>query len=311
MDPSTGTPRTIGRFQVSRCSVSVAWARSGRRPTLRRTVAIKTVRPDIDRPDFLERLYARPGPAPVFSIPHRHGVPKPARSTASSTSRWSISRARISPRCSNGASSTSRGRSDPAAGLDALHHAHNEDVVHRDIKPSNVYRQLDGSIKLVDFGLARMMRAETLTLCGAVMGTPHYASPEQLKGEHIDKRTDIYSVGALAFEMLAGRRPFQTDYDSVATIVLKVISEPTPPMDVSISRRFPEIERIVDRAMSKSRDDRYQSAARCGTICRRSSIPRATQSRRSKSSCRRPPSRRWRRPEVCSIPAVRRKRRRS
>ena len=145
--------------------------------------------------------------------------------------------------------------------LDALHHAHNEDVVHRDIKPSNVYRQLDGSIKLVDFGLARMMRAETLTLSGAVMGTPHYASPEQLKGEHIDKRTDVYSVGALAFEMFAGRRPFQTEYDSVATIVLKVISEPTPPMDVSLSRAFPEIERIVDKAMSKQRDERYQTAA--------------------------------------------------
>jgi serine/threonine-protein kinase len=262
--PSTGTPKTIGRFQVeSLLGVGgMGEVYKAVDPTLRRTVAIKTVRPDIDRPDYLERLYREaqacarlqhPNIVTVYEAGEIDGVVYIAMEYLRGEDLATVLRRRE-------LSVESKIRILTQI-LDALDHAHNEDVVHRDIKPSNVYRQLDGSIKLVDFGLARMMRAETLTLSGAVMGTPHYASPEQLKGEPIDKRTDIYSVGVLAYEMFAGRRPFQTDYDSVATIVLKVISEPTPPMDVSISRRFPAIENIIDKAMAKAAKDRYQSAA--------------------------------------------------
>jgi hypothetical protein len=260
---SSGTPKTIGRFRIeSLLGVGgMGEVYKAIDPTLQRTVAIKTVRPDIDRPDYLERLYREaqacarlqhPNIVTVYEAGEIDGVVYIAMEYLKGEDLATVLRRR---------ELTFEGKIRILLQiLDALEHAHNEDVVHRDIKPSNVYQQLDRSIKLVDFGLARMMRAETLTLSGAVMGTPHYASPEQLKGEHIDKRTDIYSVGALAFEMFAGRRPFQTDYDSVATIVLKVISEPTPPMDVSLSRKFPEIERIVNRAMAKSVDDRYQSA---------------------------------------------------
>ncbi len=261
---ASGSPKTIGRFRVeSLLGVGgMGEVYKAVDPTLQRTVAIKTVRPDIDRPDYLERLYreaqacarlAHPNIVTVYEAGEFEGVVYIAMEYLKGEDLATVLRRR---------ELTFEAKIRILLQvLDALHHAHNEDVVHRDIKPSNVYRQLDGSIKLVDFGLARMMRAETLTLSGAVMGTPHYASPEQLKGEHIDKRTDVYSVGALAFEMFAGRRPFQTEYDSVATIVLKVISEPTPPMDVSLSRAFPEIERIVDKAMSKQRDERYQTAA--------------------------------------------------
>ena len=261
---ASGSPKTIGRFRVeSLLGVGgMGEVYKAVDPTLQRTVAIKTVRPDIDWPDYLERLYreaqafarlAHPNIVTVYEAGEFEGVVYIAMEYLKGEDLATVLRRR---------ELTFEAKIRILLQvLDALHHAHNEDVVHRDIKPSNVYRQLDGSIKLVDFGLARMMRAETLTLSGAVMGTPHYASPEQLKGEHIDKRTDVYSVGALAFEMFAGRRPFQTEYDSVATIVLKVISEPTPPMDVSLSRAFPEIERIVDKAMSKQRDERYQTAA--------------------------------------------------
>ena len=261
---ASGSPKTIGRFRVeSLLGVGgMGEVYKAVDPTLQRTVAIKTVRPDIDRPDYLERLYreaqacarlAHPNIVTVYEAGEFEGVVYIAMEYLKGEDLATVLRRR---------ELTFEAKIRILLQvLDALHHAHNEDVVHRDIKPSNVYRQLDGSIKLVDFGLARMMRAETLTLSGAVMGTPHYASPEQLKGEHIDKRTDVYSVGALAFEMFAGRRPFQTEYDSVATIVLKVISEPTPPMDVSLSRAFPEIERIVDKAMSKQREERYQTAA--------------------------------------------------
>ena len=167
--------------------------------------------------------------------------------------------------------------------LDALEHAHNEDVVHRDIKPSNVYRLLDGSVKLVDFGLARMMRAETLTLSGAVMGTPHYASPEQLKGEtSTSGRTSIRSARSPS-KCSPGRRPFQTDYDSVATIVLKVISEPPPPMDVRSAARSPRSSASC-KAMSKRRTTAIRPRPRCATSSRRSSRAHVTPSAPSRST---------------------------
>ena len=143
--------------------------------------------------------------------------------------------------------------------LDALHYAHTQGVVHRDIKPGNIHVLADGTVKLLDFGLARVMRTETLTAADVVIGTPHYASPEQLMGQDIDGRTDVYSTGVLAYEMLARRRPF--DGHSLGTIVAKVLSEPPPPMETAWSRAFPEIERIVRRALAKQVQERYASAA--------------------------------------------------
>jgi serine/threonine protein kinase len=143
--------------------------------------------------------------------------------------------------------------------LDALKYAHAQGIVHRDIKPSNIHVLADGTVKLLDFGLARVMRTETLTAADVVLGTPHYASPEQLKGEEVDGRTDVYSTGVVAFEMLTHRRPFNGN--SLGTIVAKVLSEPTPPMDTPWSRAFPELEHIVQRAMAKSAAERYAGAA--------------------------------------------------
>jgi serine/threonine protein kinase len=142
--------------------------------------------------------------------------------------------------------------------LDALKYAHAQGIVHRDIKPSNIHVLADGAVKLLDFGLARVMRTETLTATDVVLGTPHYASPEQLMGQEIDGRTDVYSTGVVAFEMLTRRRPF--DGNSLGTIVAKVLSEPTPPMDTPWSRAFPELEQIVRRAMTKAVAERYAGA---------------------------------------------------
>jgi hypothetical protein len=144
--------------------------------------------------------------------------------------------------------------------LEALQHAHGLDVVHRDIKPSNIHVSSDGTIKLMDFGLARVLVADTLTASGNVLGTPHYASPEQLKGEVIDRRTDIYSTGVMAYEMLSGRRPFEPDNDSATSLILKVIQTPAQPMNTEMSRLLPDIESIVQRAMAKTPAERFQSA---------------------------------------------------
>lgn len=142
--------------------------------------------------------------------------------------------------------------------LGALHYAHGRGVVHRDVKPRNVQLLPDGSIKVLDFGVAHVAGTETLTVTGTMTGTVHYASPEQLRAEDTDAGTDIYSTGILAYEMLTGRRPFEGG--SVAAVLAKVLQEPLPAMNTAWSDTFPEIERIVRRATEKRREDRYASA---------------------------------------------------
>jgi len=254
-------PDTIGRFKIeARLGTGgMGDVYRAEDPTLRRTVAIKTVRPDIDNPMYLDRLYREaqaiarlqhPYIVTVFEAGETGGLVYIAMEFLKGE---------------NLAAALDRGDLTFEAKikalvqiLDALQYAHSEGVIHRDIKPANVHRLPDGSIKLLDFGLARVTRAESLTQTGAVMGTPFYASPEQLSGEPVDNRTDIYSCGVLAYEMFTGRRAF--DGDNLSTVILKVLSTPPPPMQTSWSITFPEIERIVLRAMAKSAGDRYATA---------------------------------------------------
>jgi hypothetical protein len=143
--------------------------------------------------------------------------------------------------------------------LDALDYAHSQGVIHRDVKPSNVRLLPNGTVKLLDFGLAHVAREKSLTLTGTVMGTPHYMSPEQFNAQPVDLRTDIYSAGVVAYELLTGRKPFPgTQFSAV---MLNALTNPLPPFDNGWSSAFPELEHIVARAMSKSASDRYASAA--------------------------------------------------
>ena len=143
--------------------------------------------------------------------------------------------------------------------LDALHYAHGRGVVHRDIKPTNVQLLPDGSVKLLDFGIAHVAGAAALTVTGTMTGTVHYASPEQLRGEESDASTDVYSTGILAYEVLTGRRPF--DGDSIGAVVAKALNDALPPMGTGLSEELLELERIVRRATAKRSRDRYASAA--------------------------------------------------
>ncbi len=230
-------------------------------PTLQRIVAVKTVRPDISRPEYLERLYREaqacarlqhPNIVTVFEAGEIDGVVYIAMEYLQGAS--------LSDVLQSGALSFTEKVRALGQVLQALQHAHKSGVIHRDIKPGNVYRLADGTIKLVDFGLARVQHADTLTASGMIVGTPHYASPEQLRGEELDPRTDIYSTGALAYEMFTGRLPFEGREDSISTVILRVISQPPPPMNTPVSRMLPEIEQIVGRAMAKAPAERYQSA---------------------------------------------------
>ncbi|HUD69381.1 MAG TPA: Stk1 family PASTA domain-containing Ser/Thr kinase [Acidimicrobiales bacterium] len=141
----------------------------------------------------------------------------------------------------------------------ALTYAHRHGVVHRDIKPGNVMLTDDGQVKVTDFGIAQAVSTEEgLTMAGSVMGTAAYFSPEQAEGAVVDGRSDVYSLGIVLYEMLAGRTPFVGD-SPVAVASMHVRN--TPPLLRDLNPAVPaDIEAVTMRALAKAPDDRYQSA---------------------------------------------------
>ena len=143
--------------------------------------------------------------------------------------------------------------------LRALQHAHDKGIIHRDIKPQNIMLLQDGTIKVTDFGIARFSRGDTKTMTENAIGSVHYISPEQARGEVTDDKADIYSVGVVMYEMLTGQLPFQSD-SAVSVAIMQVQQEAKRPREIN-----PEIplglEQITMKAMQKNARDRYHSAA--------------------------------------------------
>ena len=135
--------------------------------------------------------------------------------------------------------------------------AHQHGIVHRDVKPANVMVGIDGVVRLVDFGVAKLADS-TLTNPGVTPGTAAYMAPEQVRGEDVDHRADLWALGAVLHEMLVGRRAFPGETDAV---VLHAITEVTPPPVRTLRPEIPaELEAVVSRALAKPRDERFQSA---------------------------------------------------
>ncbi len=142
---------------------------------------------------------------------------------------------------------------------DALEHAHDKGVVHRDIKPANVMLSTTGQIKVMDFGIARVVGRDRQTQFGHAVGTPMYMAPEQLRGEEVDGRADLYALGAVLFELITGRVAFEADSDYA--LMMKQLNEPPPPPSAFV-REVPEaVDALVRKAMAKSRKDRPANAA--------------------------------------------------
>lgn len=143
---------------------------------------------------------------------------------------------------------------------DGLHYAHASGIVHRDVKPSNIRILEDGTVKIMDFGIAKSMVSEsTLTQAGITLGTASYLAPEQIRGEAVDARTDIFSLGVLAYELLTYSRPFAGDH--ISTVLYKIMNErPVSPAEVVASLPA-ELARIVEKALEKDRDGRFVSCA--------------------------------------------------
>jgi serine/threonine protein kinase len=136
--------------------------------------------------------------------------------------------------------------------------AHAKGIIHRDIKPANVFLVNDGPVKVVDFGLAKWFGKSSMTRAGLTLGTVAYMSPEQARGDSVDNRTDVWALGVVLYEALAGRRPFDADYDQA--VVYSILNENPDPVSGFRADIPADLERIVVRALSKDPGDRFQSA---------------------------------------------------
>jgi len=141
----------------------------------------------------------------------------------------------------------------------ALDHAHASGVVHRDVKPANIMIEPSGNVKVMDFGIAKLEAGANLTSTGSLMGTPNYMSPEQARGEKVEARSDLFSLGCVLYECLTGTRPFQSR--SVSEILVKVLTEQPAPVDFEATRLPREVGPVLLRATAKEPSARYPSGA--------------------------------------------------
>jgi hypothetical protein len=153
---------------------------------------------------------------------------------------------------------------------DALEYAHERGMIHRDVKPANVMITPDGQPVLMDFGIAKIVGGKQHTATGNVIGTASYISPEQVRGETLDPRVDIYALGVMLFEMLSGRPPFEGD--SAMTVMLKHVNEPVPDITQLNPNVPPALVAVTMRALEKDRNRRFGSAAEMADALRNADL---------------------------------------
>src|SRR6185436_7744508 len=261
-------PKSIGRYQIqaSLGAGAMGAVYKGFDPLIKRTLAIKTIRLDIPRASeeyktFLERFYqearisgtlSHPNIVTLFDIGEDNGLPFLALEFIEGDTVEAL---------------LARGvkfRPEKVIGLisqiaAALDYAHSKGVIHRDIKPANLLIYEEDRVKVTDFGIAKLADVE-MTKVGQLLGTPSYMSPEQAMGEKLDGRSDIFSLGVCAFEMLCGKQPFPGN--NVTAILYKLVHVgPIEPANLEMNGLVPEKwHEVFGRVLAKKPDDRYQTA---------------------------------------------------
>jgi serine/threonine protein kinase len=211
----------------------------------------------------------------------------------------------------SGKMSVERAASIGAQVADALAYAQKHNVVHRDIKPANIMIEAGDRVKVADFGIAKVTDSvDHLTATGSLLGTPSYMSPEQAQGRKVDGRSDLFSLGCIVYEMVAGQKAFRGD--NLTAIMFKIITEEPPSLRELDPTVSDEMIRIIGKALAKAPETRYQSgswpttswASRARASCRRSGPPRFTRCPRTRrpATCRRSPRLRRSGPRSPSAP---------
>ncbi len=262
---STGIePHSVGRYQVvselGRGAMGVVFKAID--PNIGRTVALKTLRLDalgIESEEVVRRfknearsagLMNHPNIVTIYDAGEIHGIFYIAMEFIEGTTLQALmAQQRVLP--VDRIITLSR---QICAGLD---YAHSHGVIHRDVKPANMMITSDGTVKIMDFGIAKAGGGMTST--GQVLGTPNYMSPEQVKGRTLDGRSDLFSFGVMLYEMITGEKPFMGQ--NITTIIYKIVNEnPISPRELDVTVH-PGLSAIITKALAKSPDERYQSGA--------------------------------------------------
>ncbi len=258
----------------------------GTDPNLKRVVAIKVIHSHLsNNPDFVQRFEEEA--AAVAQLRH-HGIIQvydfnrdedlyymvlefvPGETLQDHLKRLNDGGRKLSP---------TKAIEYMASICDAVDYAHQRGMIHRDIKPANLMLTTTGQVILMDFGIAKIVGGTRHTATGAVVGTAMYMSPEQIKGEQPDRRTDIYSLGVTLFEMVSGRPPF--DANSAMTLMMMHINDPVPNVK-NLNPDVPDaLVSVINKALAKDPNNRYQTAAQMAAALRNtlsagSSSPQAT-----------------------------------
>ena len=260
MDQLVG--KTLGQYQIiselGRGGMAVVY--KAYQPALQRFVAIKVLPPQLSLdPDFIRRFQheavaaarlKHPNIVTIYDVGAADGVNYIVMELVEGQSLASVI-------LHEGAVRPERVTNIIAQVASALDYAHSQSFVHRDIKPSNIMLGANDHVTLMDFGIAKAMSGTQLTQTGAIIGTPEYMSPEQVRGLPVDHRADIYSLGIVTYEMLAGQVPFSGD---TASVLYKQAHELPPPIRSRAVHVSPAIARALDRVLVKDSAQRFPTA---------------------------------------------------
>ena len=269
MMPQSWVGKTIGgRYQIEALLGQGGMSAVYRAidPNLRRTVAIKLIHPHLSTdPNFIGRF--KEEAAAVARLRHPNIVQVHDFNNDSETYFMVMEyligetlQARLKRLNSTGRNMPfSEAVSICTQICDAAGYAHNHELIHRDIKPANIMLDVNGQAILMDFGIVKIIGGEYHTATGATLGTAMYMSPEQIRTERVDDRSDIYSLGVTLYEMISGRPPYQAD--SALTLMMMVLNDPLPDLREIRAGVPEELLAVVYQALAKERSERFQSMA--------------------------------------------------